>query len=239
MKKKKKRAGEEENLTPVWEAFEESSCSGFSSWTSAACRSTSWSSVSMDKSSSLSSSSWPRGPAVLSCSALATSRCSHTNKQQLCTCFEKLSLNSSQTITDSASRWSPTICLSVIVLVSVLNVLVQVWHLLGVALPVVLEALFASFDCAQALVDWLVVVAYRAFTICLARFPLQALERKKKNLIKRNKGTPNSSGEAENFATPESDSEFVCVKPLLLSALTGGPQTGWRQLLHCHAPVKP
>lgn len=119
-----------------------------------------------------------------------------------------------------------------------LNVLVQVRHLLGVALPVVLEALFASFDCAQALVDWLVVVAYRALAICLTRFPLQALERKK-TVIKRNKGTPNSSGEAENFATPESDSEFVCVKPLLLSALTGGPQTGWRQLLHCHAPVKP
>lgn len=76
-----------------------------------------------------------------------------------------------------------TVCLSVVGRLSLFDVFVEVRLLLGVTLPVVFSAVLAALHRTQAFVNALIVVACGALVVCLARFPLEALECEQKNPV--------------------------------------------------------
>lgn len=89
---------------------------------------------------------------------------------------------------------SITVCLCIVVLFSLLDVLVEVGLLLAVwVVGVLLSPLFSVVQCAQALVNALVVVAHAALVVRLARLPLETLTSHKNRYMLTNKAQASST----------------------------------------------
>lgn len=135
-----------------------------------------------------------------------------------------------------------TICLCVIGCLSLFDVLIKVWLLLGVALPAVVSTILAALHCTQSLVNMFIVVACRPLVVGLTRFSFEALEWYRKFKWSGKIDWRKKEGRLVDVlrqVVPESCSDSASVKPFLLSASTGAPLIGWHQRLRSHAPNKP